>query len=96
MVVKVGHFEIMQQQTAVGVRVRAHPPIAFRGELCQLRDQAAILIEQFLRLIAPHPAFEQRHVLGMLRIHQHGYLVRSKSTLDLQPIDDFRSRPTFG
>ena len=96
MVVKVGHFEIMQQQTAVRVRIGTHSPIALRGEFGQLRDQATILIEQFLRLIAPHPVLEQRHVLGMLGIDQHRYLVRPESTFDLQPVDDLRSRPAFG
>lgn len=45
MVVKVPHFKIMQQQTAVRVRVRAHPAIALRGEIGQLRDQASSLVK---------------------------------------------------
>jgi hypothetical protein len=35
----------MQQQTAVRVRVRAHPAIALRGEIGQLRDQASSLVK---------------------------------------------------
>ena len=32
----------------------------------------------------------------MVRIHHHRYLVRPECTLDLQPVDELRSRPTLG
>ena len=78
------------------MRIGAHAPIALRGQIAQLRDQSAVMIKQFLRLIASHPAFKQRYVLEVIRVNQHGNLVRPKRAFDLQSIDEFRSRPSLG
>ena len=67
-----------------------------RGEFRQFGDQAAVVVEQFLRFVAAHPALEQRHVFRMLRIHEHGHLMGAKGPLDLQSIDELRSRPALG
>ena len=93
---EVGHLEIVQQQTAVGMWVGPHASVTLRGEFCQLGDESAACIEQFLRSIAFHPTLEQRDMVQMVRIHEHRYLVRTECPLDLQPIDDFGSRPTLG
>ena len=36
MVMKIRHAQIAQQQSAVGMRVRAHPPVALRSQFSQL------------------------------------------------------------
>ncbi len=94
-VMKVRHSEIMQQQAAIGMGVGAHPPIAFRRKLLELRDESAARIEQFLGFIALHPGLEQRHVIEMVRVHEHRHLMRPEGALDLEPVDEFRSGPTF-
>ena len=96
MAVEIRHAQVAQQNAAVGVRIGAHPPVALRCQLGQFRYKTAIFIEQFLGLVALHPAFKLLDVLGMLGIHQQRHLVRSERALDLQAINDFRSRPTLG
>ena len=94
--VKVRHAQVAQQNSAVGVRIGAHPPVALRRQFGQFRQQAAIFIEQFLGLVAFHPAFKLLDMIGMLGIHQERHLVRAEGALDLQTIDDFRSGPALG
>ena len=95
-IVEVGHPQIAQQKSAVGMRVHAHAPVALRSEIGQLRHEPAMLIEEFLRLVALHPAFQLLHVVGMIGVHQQRNLMRPESALDLQAVDYFRSRPALG
>ena len=95
-VVEVRHAQVAQQNAAVGMRIGAHPPVALRRQFGQFRHESAIFIEQFLGLVALHPAFQQLDMIGMLGIHQERHLVRAERALDLQAIDDFRSRPALG
>ena len=57
-VAEIRHAQIAQQHAAVGVRIRAHAPLALRRQLGQLRLQAALLVEQLLRPVAPQPVLE--------------------------------------
>ena len=95
-VVEVRHAQVAQQNAAVGVRIGAHPAVALRRQLGQFRHEPAILVEQFLGLVALHPAFEQLDMIGMVGIDQQRHLVRSEGALDLQAVDDFRSGPALG
>jgi acetate kinase len=45
-----------------GVRVGTHAAIAFWGERRDLRGQRAVVVEQLLRAVALHPAFQERDV----------------------------------
>ena len=94
--VEVRHSQVAQQNAAVGVGIGAHPPVALRRQFGQFRHEPAILIEQFLGLVALHPAFKLLDMIGMLGIHQERHLVRSERAFNLQTIDDFRSRPALG
>ena len=67
----------------------------FGRQFGQFRHEPAVLVEKFFWLVAFHPAFKLLEMIGMLRIHQERHLVRAKGALDLQAIDDFRSRPAF-
>ena len=58
--------------------------------------QAAVVVEQLLGLVAFHPAFKQRDMIGMRGIHQDRHLMRPEGALDLQAIDDLRSGPALG
>ena len=93
---EVRHPQVAQQDSAVGVRIGAHPAVALRRQFGQFRHEPATFIEQLLGLVAFHPAFELLDMLGMLGIHQQRHLVRSERALDLEAIDDFRSRPALG
>ena len=57
---KVRHPQIAEQHAAIGVGIRAHASIASGRQFGQFRFQAALLIEEFLRAIAPQPVFQQR------------------------------------
>jgi len=93
---KIRHAQITQENPAVGMRIGPHPPVALRREFGQFRYQAAIFIEQFLSLVTLHPTFKLRHMIGVPGIHDERHLMRSEGALDLEAIDDFRSRPALG
>ncbi len=94
--VEVGHAQVAQQNAAVGVGIGAHPAVALRRQFSQFRHESPIVIEQLLGLVAFHPAFKQLDMIGMVGIHEERHLVRSETALDLQTIDEFRSRPALG
>ena len=77
------------------MRISPHTPFPLRSQLGQLRHESAILIEQFFRAVTLHPAFELLEMIGMIGIHKQWHLVRTERALNLQTIDDLRSRPTF-
>jgi len=62
------------------MRIGAHPAQAHRRERRQLRHQTPIAIEQFFSLVALHPAFEQRHMFRMLRVHEQRHLMRPEGS----------------
>ena len=92
---EVGHLQILEQQAAVGVRVRAHALLALGRQLGQLRDQAARLVEQLFRLVALHPGFEDLHVPGLGHVG-HRHLMRAPVTFRLLAIDFLRAGPALG
>ena len=42
---EIRHPQVAQQQTAVGMRVGAHAPVARRRKRRKLRDQSSMLVE---------------------------------------------------
>ena len=58
--------------------------------------QAALLVEEFLRPVAPQPVFQQLEVLGMAGRVGERHLVRTEGAFDLQAIDHLRPRPALG
>ena len=52
---KIRHPQVTQQQATVGVGIGAHATIALRREFGKFRLEPAVLIEQFLRLVASQP-----------------------------------------
>ena len=94
-VVEVRHPQVSQQDAAVGVRVGAHPPVALRRQLGQLRNEPAILVEELLWPVALHPAFELLDVIGMIGVHQERHLVRSERAFNLQAVYHLRPGPAL-
>ena len=93
---EVWHAQVAQQNSAVGVRIGAHAPVALRRQLGQFRHESAILIEQLLGLVALHPTLKQLNMVRMFGIHQDRHLVSSERSFDLQAINHLRSRPALG
>ena len=56
MVVEVRHAQVAQQNPAVGMRIGAHPPVALRAPVRPIPASGGRFVEQFLRLVAFHPA----------------------------------------
>ena len=52
---EVRQAQVAEQQAAVGVRVGAHAPLAFGGQLRQLRIKRAVGVEQCGELRCVHP-----------------------------------------
>ncbi len=73
--VEVRHAQVAQQNAAVGMGIASHPTVALRCKFGQFRHESPIFIEQFLGLVAFHPAFKQFDMVGMLGIHQERHLV---------------------
>lgn len=63
--------------------IRAHPPFTLGRKLGELRLQAALLVEQLLRPVAPEPVFQQLEVLGMGGRVGERHLVRPEGAFNL-------------
>ena len=94
--VEIRHAQVTQEQAAVGVRIGTHAAIALRRQLRQFGNETSVVVEQFLRFVALHPAFEQRHVLRMLLIDEERHLMGSRGPLDPQSVYDLRPGPALG
>jgi len=94
---EIRHPQVPQQNAAVGVGIRAHPPSAPGRKLGEFRFQAALLIEEFLRPVASQPVFQQLEMCGRGgRRYRDWILMRPERAFDLPAIDHFRSCPTLG
>src|SRR5262249_19775082 len=90
------HDEVAEEYTPVGVRVSPHAALACGGKCCQCGDEAAVVVEEFLRLIAPHPALEELEMLGMFSGLGALHLMATERPFDRLAIDDLRPGPAFG
>ena len=94
-VAEVRHAQVAQQHAAVGVGIGAHASLALGRQFGQFRLQAALLVEELLRPVAPQPVFQQLEVFGMGgRVERH--LVRAEGAFDLQAVDHLRPGPALG
>ena len=92
---EVGQGQILEQQAAVRVRVRAHPPVALRRQRRQLRRERPLLVEQLLRAVAPKPRLELRQMLGVRAHLGDRHLVCPPRPFDGQPVDRLRPGPAL-
>src|SRR5665213_3724443 len=83
----------MHQRPAIGVRIGAHPAVADRRQRGDLRPQAAALVEQFLRAIAPHPIIEKLEMLRLVEGERN--LMGAPRPLGLEAVDKFWPGPAF-
>ncbi len=95
-VAEVGQLEVAQQQPAVGVRVRAHPPLAGRRERGQLVTAARRrLVEQLLGTVGAQPRLELGQVLGLVADVGQRHLVGAERALGGEPVDDLGTGPAL-
>ena len=52
-VAEIRHPQVAEQHAAVGMRIRTHASFALGRKFGQFRFQAALLVEEFLRPVAP-------------------------------------------
>ena len=81
------------------MRVGRNAAVAHGGQRLQFGQQRAVLVKQFLRLIAAQPFLELGEVfllVGGADGQVDGHLVRAERTLDGFAVDDFRPRPALG
>ena len=96
MVAKVRHLQIAQKNSAVRMRVGAHPARALRRQFGELGLQRSVGVEEVFRLVALHPAFQELDMVGMRGVDEHGNLMRAKRAFDLEAVDDLRPGPALG
>ncbi len=93
---EIGQAEIAQQQAAVGVRIRAHAAIAFGRQFGQFGNQPAGVIEQLFGLVASHPLFENREMLGLGAHLAERHLVGAPRVFDGHAVHFLGAGPAFG
>ena len=91
---EVRHAQILQQQAAVGVRVRTHAARALRREVEQLLHGDAVFIEQLFGAVGLQPLFDLADMLGGVGLD--GHLMCAPVVLDLETVDICRTCPALG
>ena len=80
-VAEIRHPQVAEQNAAVGMGIRAHAPFALGRKFGQFRFQAALVIEEFLRPVAPQPVFQKLEMFGMGGRVGKRHLVRAERCL---------------
>ena len=91
---EVGQAQVLQQQAAVGMGVGAQTGVALGSQLLQLGDQGAVLVEQFLSMIALQPLLQQAQMLGSF--HGQGHLMGTEGTFNLLAVHNLGTGPALG
>ena len=93
-IAEVGHAQVAQQLSAVGVGVGAYLSVSHRSQSFQLRDQLSVLIKKLFRMVAHQPV--SQHVQMLRLIHHDRHLMGAEGAFDLLAVHHFRSRPALG
>src|SRR5215469_4461282 len=95
-VAEIWYPQVLEENSAISVRVGAHPPLALRGQLRELRNQLAGSIEQLIRSITLHPLVEDLNVRGFFLHFTHRHLMGAPIILSPLSVDLLRSCPPLG
>src|SRR5207248_2268991 len=95
-VAEVRRAKIFQEDSAVGMRVRAHAPRTGWGKIGQSRRQRSVAVEQLLGAVTLHPLLEHLEVCRILPWIGEWHLVSAERSFDVLTINEFWSRPAFG
>ena len=90
-----GDVERDGQDSAVGVRIRAHPAISFWRDRFDLRLQSSAFIEQLVGPVTAHPIFEQFQMLGIFLDAGKRHLMGAEGSFDLHAVNDLRPGPSL-
>ena len=94
-VAEVRKAQFATQQAAVGVRCCAHPKLAVRCQLGDLRHRSAGVVEQLLRVVRAQPVLKDARVLrGVPRVGQR-HLVSAPGVLDRLAVDHGGTGPAL-
>src|SRR5207253_2045346 len=85
----------MDEQSAVGVRARAHPTVAPRGQCRDLRSDGTTIVEELAWAIALEPCLELGEMLGVASDVAQRHLVRAEGPFGLLAVHDLRSGPAL-
>ena len=94
--VVVRQIECHRDAPTVGMRIGAHAAIFPRGQLGQLGNQPAPLIEKLVRVVALQPGFEHLEMFGIVAHIGQRNLVRAKRSFHGQSVDHLGTGPTLG
>src|SRR5580704_16374023 len=95
-IAKIRHREILEQKTAVRVRISPHSPDARWRELGKLDHKLAVFVEELFRFVTFHPLFKLSQVLRPFSEVRNRNLVRPPRAFYWFAIDDLGSCPAFG
>src|SRR5262249_42311460 len=82
-----------EHPSSIGMRVRSHAALTERCQTRELARERTDFVEQRLWLVAPHPRFERRELLGVRAGQWERHLMRAKRSLDWQAANDRRAGP---
>ena len=94
--VEIGHAQVLQEESAVGVRIRPHATITLRSQFGQFREKTSSGIEQLFCVVAFHPAFELPDMIGVFGIDEDRHLMGPEGALDWQTVNDLGPGPALG
>ena len=95
---EIGGTQVTQQLAAVCVRVGSQTTVAGGSQFLQFGDQGAVLIEQFLSMVAVQPFFDLLQVLFLVRgadSDVDGHLVCTEGALDGLAVHYLRASPAL-
>ena len=76
--------------------IASHAPIPHRREGRQLIDELAVLVEEFLWLVASHPGFKNLEMLGVFTDCRKRNLVRAEGAFDRNSVHFLGTGPSLG
>ena len=95
---EIGGTQVTQQLAAVCVRVGSQTAVAGGSQFLQFGDQGAVLVEQFLSMVAVQPFFDLLQVLFLVRgadSDVDGHLVCTEGALDGLAVHYLRASPAL-
>ena len=95
MLVQARHHQGFEQLPAIGVRVKAHAPLACRRNRRELFAELACGVKQLFGLVALQPCFQLLQVFGLGELGNR-HLVGAPGAFDRQAVHFLRPGPALG
>ena len=91
---EIGHPQVPEEQTAVGVGVQTHAPGALGNKVHHVVFRGTVFVKQLLGAVAFQPVFQQMQMLLVGNLN--GHLMGAEGTLDFLAVHHFRTGPALG